>query len=33
VTDDAGLMLAEFLMRGVICVDVCEVSRHNREHL
>jgi len=29
VTDDAGLMLAEFLMRGAICVDVCEVNRHS----
>jgi len=28
VTGDAGLMLAEFLMRGAICVDVCKVSRH-----
>jgi len=29
VTDDAGLMLAGFLMRGAICVNVCEVSHHN----
>jgi len=29
VTDYAGLMLAEFLMRGAICVDVCEVSCHS----